>query len=103
MAKGDLAHANLHKHGIQVKSTPPAPLTLEQRVLKLETLAGLQGNGKPLDLQIEEAREKSEKEYYEVPAEPENVPDEETPEPVATGGQAVDPSTQVSTDAAPAA
>lgn len=36
MLKGDSEHAATHAHGIQHRPEPPAPLTVEQRVSKLE-------------------------------------------------------------------
>lgn len=36
MSKGDAEHAAQHQHGVQVRTEPAAPQTIEQRVAKLE-------------------------------------------------------------------
>lgn len=56
MSKGDAEHVAQHQHGVQSRKEPPAPLTVEQRVAKLEARVEALENQKPVEApaQIEE-------------------------------------------------
>lgn len=49
MSKGDAEHAAQHQHGVQSRKEPPTPLTVEQRVAKLEARVHALENQVPVD------------------------------------------------------